>query len=166
METIKLNENKLYSIISESVVEVLKEMKEEKEAKPTTVKLTEEELRNIVTESTLRILKESDMDEGWFGDKFNQVKSAGNTLFQKNKEMGLKDRMMNTRKNWKSQGELNDMNNLVAMLTKLLDAKQVAPTTTVAQLVGGKYNNNKFGTMSGMVANRKAQIANRGGKSF
>ena len=34
----------------------------------------------------------------------------------------------------------------------------------IAQLVGGKYNDNKFGRMSGMIANRKSQISRRGGQ--
>ena len=35
---------------------------------------------------------------------------------------------------------------------------------TIAQLVGGKYNGNKFGRMSGMIGNRQSQISRRGGQ--
>ena len=48
----------------------------------------------------------------------------------------------------------------------MLDARQISPDTTVAQLVGGKYNNNKFGTMTGMEANRRNQIKRRGGNAY
>ena len=48
----------------------------------------------------------------------------------------------------------------------MLDARQISPQTTVAQLVGGKYNNNKFGTMIGMTANRRRQISRRGGTAY
>ena len=48
----------------------------------------------------------------------------------------------------------------------MLDAHQTNPQTTVAQLVGGKYNNNRFGTMTGMAANRRGQIKKRGGSAY
>lgn len=48
----------------------------------------------------------------------------------------------------------------------MLDAHQTTPQTTVAQLVGGKYNNNRFGTMTGMAANRRGQIKKRGGSAY
>lgn len=54
------------------------------------------------------------------------------------------------------------MSGLIQQLSQLLDARKISPQTTVAQLVGGKYNSNKFGTMSGMMNNRKAQLRNRG----
>ena len=68
--------------------------------------------------------------------------------------------------NWNSQGELNDFQSLRDQLSKYLDAGQIDPQTTVAQLVGGKYDNNKFGKLTGQIANRKAQISNRGGKAY
>lgn len=198
METIKLTENKLREMISESVAEVLSELNEGKTFKherpedndkkirkvnsynrkkvnvkddeniseSKQVRLSEEQLTQLVAESTMRILKESDIDEGWFGDKFNQGKAAASTLFNKNTNSGLGQRFSNMKKNWNSQGELNNMNNLIAQLTQLLDSRKITPETTVGQLVGGRYNNGKFGTMSGMQANRKAQISNRGGQSY
>ena len=87
-------------------------------------------------------------------------------MFNKNTNSGLGQRFSNMKKNWNSQGELNNMNNLIAQLTQLLDSRKITPETTVGQLVGGRYNNGKFGTMSGMQANRKAQISNRGGQSY
>lgn len=64
MKTIKLTENKLNQIISESVTEILKEMKENKQTETKKqVRLTEAQLTQLVAESTVRILKESNMDE-------------------------------------------------------------------------------------------------------
>ena len=57
-------------------------------------------------------------------------------------------------------------NNDDSGLKQMLDARQISPDTTVAQLVGGKYNNNKFGTMTGMEANRRNQIKRRGGNAY
>jgi len=136
------------------------------------VKLNEEQLKNIIAESIKKVVSEGqfneeEMEEGWLGDKWNQMKTAANTFTQKTDAngMGMKDRFQKAKANWNTQGELNNINNLRQILSDMLDARQISPNTTVAQLVGGKYNNGKFGTMSGMVANRRNQIARRGGSA-
>ena len=137
--------------------------------------LTESQLRAIIAESISNVLKETENidaemmeenveDESWLGDKWNQARTAANTFTQRNGDMGIKDRFSAAKKNWNSQGELNGLKTLQDLLTQFLDNGQVSPQTTVAQLVGGKYNNNKFGTLTGKVGNRQAQIARRGGK--
>ena len=149
------------------------------------IRLTESDIHNIVMESVKRVIRENDekpvlpgdpythtsqdaseeLEEGWFGDKWNQTKSAVNTAFGDSGQSFGK-RFQNARKNWSTQGELNNMTNLQNQLMQMLDARQISPQTTVAQLVGGKYNNNKFGTMTGMAANRRAQISRRGGAAY
>lgn len=129
-----------------------------------TIKLTEQDLHRMIEESVVRYLNENEMEEGWLGDKWNQMKTAANTFAQKSNDgMGIKNRFNAAKKNWNTQGELNDISNLQQMLIQMLDAKQISPNTTVAQLVGGKYNSGKFGTMTGMAANRRQQIQRRGG---
>lgn len=128
------------------------------------IRLTESDLHRIVKESVANILSENEIEEGWFGDKWNQAKSAVNTAFGSQGNIG--QRMQNAKKNWGTQGDLNGLNNLQQQLAQMLDARQISPQTTVAQLVGGKYNNNKFGTMTAMAANRRGQIARRGGTSY
>lgn len=125
------------------------------------IKLTESDLHRIVEESVVNILAENDMEEGWW----NQAKSAVGTALQK-QGGSLGDRWQKAKKNWSSQGELDDLSKLRQDLAKLLDARQISPQTTVGQLVGGKYNNNRFGTMTGMIANRKGQIGKRGGTAY
>lgn len=129
------------------------------------IKLTESELRNIIREAVEQELNEMDMEEGWLGDKWNQVKSATKTATQQG-DMNLNDRFNNAKKNWNSQGELNDINNLIQQLSQFVDNGKIDPQKTIAQLIGGKYNNNKFGSMSGVAANRKAQIQRRGGTAY
>ena len=129
------------------------------------IRLTESQLHDIIRESVINVLNEDEMEEGWLGDKWNQVKSAAGTAFQSG-DMSMKNRWNSAKKNWNTQGDLNGINNLQQQLTQMLDARQITPQATVAQLVGGKYNNNKFGTMTGMAANRKGQIARRGGTAY
>jgi hypothetical protein len=109
-------------------------------------------------------LRKNEIDEGWFGDKWNQTKSAVGTAF--NGEGNFGQRLQNAKKNWDTQGDLNGINNLRQQLVQMLDAHQISPQTTVGQLVGGKYNNNKSGTMTGMAANRRGQISRRGGNAY
>lgn len=128
--------------------------------------LKEEELMALVTESVNKIINEAiengELDEGWLGDKWSQIKTGANTLTQSG-DMSLKDRFGAAKKNWTSQGELNNINNLSAQLSKFVEAGQLNPNMTIAQLIGGKINGNKFGRMSAMAANRKSQISKRGG---
>ena len=130
--------------------------------------LNEKDLMTLVNESVKKIINEAiqngELDEGWFGDKWNQVKTGANTLAQGG-DMSLKDRFGAAKKNWTSQGELNNINNLSAQLSKFVEAGQLNPNMTIAQLIGGKINGNKFGRMSAMAANRKSQISKRGGQA-
>lgn len=126
-----------------------------------TIRLTESELRDMIEMS----INEAMQDENWVADKINQGKSAVKTIF--NKEGGdFGERISNAKKNWTAQGELNDIGNLRKQLEDLVDKRAIDPNTTIAQLIGGKYNNNKFGTISGMMNNRKGSIKRRGGNAY
>ena len=78
--------------------------------------------------------------------------------------MNLKDRFNNAKKNWNTQGELNNINNLRQSLINFVEAGQIDTNMTIGQLIGGKYNNNKFGKMNAMTNNRIGQIKRRGGE--
>lgn len=128
------------------------------------IKLTESELRHIIREAVEQELNEMDMDEGWFGDKWNQTKSAVRTATHG--EGTMNNRFQNAKKNWNTQGELNNINNIIAKLSEFIDNGQIDPQTTIAQLIGGKYNKGRFGKMNGMASNRKSQISRRGGQAY
>lgn len=132
-----------------------------------TIRLTEADLRNLVMEAVEQVVMETEdeLEEGWLGDKWNQVKSAA-TTFGQSGDVGLKNRFKTAKANWKSQGELNDINNLIQSLSEFVDAGELDPNMTIAQLIGGKYNGNKFGRMTGMSANRRSQITKRGGSHY
>lgn len=131
-----------------------------------TIRLTESDLHNLIMEAVEEVMNETDeLEEGWLGDKWNQAKSAA-TTFGQSGDMGIKNRFQTAKSNWKTQGELNNINKLKQSLSDFVDAGQLNPNMTIAQLIGGKYNNNKFGRMSGMAANRRSQIAKRGGSYY
>lgn len=133
------------------------------------IRITESDLHQIIKESVQSILNEQmneELEENWFGDKWKQTKSAFSTATQNNRDLGLKDRFTKAKQNWNSQGELNNLNNLAQQLSQFVDAGQLNPQMTIAQLIGGKYNGGRFGRMSGMAANRKGQISRRGGSSY
>lgn len=129
------------------------------------IKLTESELKQIIAESIDKIINENEeLAEGWLSDKWNQAKSAATTMMNNNGS--LKNKIQNAKTNWKQQGEINNINNLRQQLINFVEAGQLNPNMTIGQLIGGKYNNNRFGRMNGMVANRKSQISRKGGNSY
>lgn len=132
------------------------------------IKLNEQQLKQIVAESVKRVLAEGEfneenMEEGWLKDKLNQAKTAGSTMLGKGNG-GIKNRIQQSKKNWKTQGKLNGLNGLRTHLEQYLDAGQISPDTTVAQLVGGKYRNGQFGKLTAQQGNLKGQITRNGGK--
>jgi hypothetical protein len=132
------------------------------------IKLTESDIKNIIKEAVEQVIAEGceqNLEEGFWGDKWNQTKSAAKTLTQKG-DVSLQNRFKNAKSNWKTQGELNDINNLAQALYNFVEAGQLNPNMTIAQLLGGKLNGNKFGRMSSMAANRKSQISKKGGASY
>lgn len=134
------------------------------------VRLNEEQIQQIVTESVKRILaevnfNEENMEEGWLGDKWKQAKSAASSA-KGLATNGITNTFKNMKSNWNTQGELNGLNDLRQKLEQFIDNGQLNPQMTIAQLVGGKYNSNKFGRLSGMQANRRSQISKKSGSSY
>lgn len=159
----KINQKQLENMIAECVGQVLAESRQPRQQKPARKVMNEAQLNRYIQ----NIINEELENEGWFGDKWKQAKTAANTAFQNGGEggMGLKDRFNAAKKNWGTQGELNDLSNLRQQLEQYVEAGQLNPQMTIAQLVGGKLNNNKFGNLSAKMANRQGQISRRGGSA-
>lgn len=132
----------------------------------TRIRLTESQLNDIIRESVYNVLNEEDMEEGWLSNKFKQGKQALKTAFQDGDEMSIRDRWNNAKKNWSNQGELNNINDLIQSISEFVDNGEIDPQTTIAQLIGGKYNHGRFGRMTGKAANRRNQIARLGGTAY
>ena len=132
----------------------------------TRIRLTESQLNDIIRESVYNVLNEEDMEEGWLSNKFKQGKQALKTAFQDSDEMSIRDRWNNAKKNWSNQGELNNLNDLIQSISEFVDNGEIDPQTTIAQLIGGKYNHGRFGRMTGKAANRRNQIARLGGTAY
>ena len=132
----------------------------------TRIRLTESQLNDLIRESVYNVLNEEDMEEGWLNNKFKQGKQALKTAFQNSDEMSIRDRWNNAKKNWNNQGELNNLNDLIQSISEFVDNGEIDPQTTIAQLIGGKYNHGRFGRMTGKAANRRNQIARLGGTAY
>ena len=126
--------------------------------------LTESKLHQMIAEAIEEVMTEQDVEEGWLGDKWNQAKQAGRT-FINNKNQGFGQRIQNARQNWNNQGQLNNMNNLIAQLSNFVDANNIDPNTTIAQLIGGKYRQGKFGKMTSKTQNYRQGINRLGGQA-
>ena len=132
----------------------------------TRIRLTESQLNDLIRESVYNVLNEEDMEEGWLNNKYKQGKQALKTAFQNSDNMSIRDRWNNAKKNWSNQGELNNINDLIQSISEFVDNGEIDPQTTIAQLIGGKYNNGRFGRMTGKAANRRNQIARLGGTAY
>lgn len=129
------------------------------------IQLTEQDLHMLVEDAVRVYLKENGMEE----ISMNQLKSGIGTFFSKNtsnKPMGLTQRFKNGYANFKNQGKLDDLSNLKQQLEQYIDAGQLNPQMTIAQLVGGKYNGNKFGRLTGQMGNMRSQISKKGGTAY
>lgn len=128
------------------------------------IRLTEKQLNSIIREAVEAVLDETEeLEEGWFGDKWNQTKSAASTMFNKDANTSMRDRFNNATSNWNNQGELNKINNLLQQLRQFIEDGKIDPNTTVAQLVGEK---NRFGKLTSKAANMRSQIARKGGNHY
>ena len=96
-------------------------------------------IRQSVNEAINQQIADGELEESWLGDKWNQAKTAYQTFTNRDEKDSLSDRWARTKKNWNFQGELNYFQSLRDQLSKYLDA--------------------------GQIANRIAQISNRGGKA-
>lgn len=132
----------------------------------TRIRLTESQLNDLIRESVYNVLNEEDMEEGWLSNKYKQGKQALKTAFQDSDNMSIRDRWNNAKKNWSNQGELNNINDLIQSISEFVDNGEIDPQTTIAQLIGGKYNHGRFGRMTGKAANRRNQIARLGGTAY
>lgn len=120
-----------------------------------TIRLTESDFRAMVQETVNEALQ----DEGFF----NNLKTGAKTFLSNNNNgKGITGRFQNAKKNYNLQDQYDNMNSLVQQLSKFIDDGQIDPNTTIAQLVGGKYNGNKFGKMTGKMNNKMSQMHKNG----
>ena len=132
------------------------------------VVISESELRYLVNESVKNYLRENEEDESWVGDKFNQGKAALSTIWggkedKAGNKPSLRKRVSNMKKNWTTQGNLNDLNNAIEVLYKYVNDGEINPNLTVKQLFGAKGKNGKIGQYLGNMA---SQISRRGGTAY
>lgn len=66
-------------------------------------------------------------------------------------------RMKSGIKNFSMKGQYDDMETLIQQLSQIIDQKGIPTNITLAQFIGGKYNQGKFGTLTGRKYNRKSQ---------
>ena len=88
------------------------------------------------------------------------------TALQYNYDISISYIFRIARRNWKNQGDLNKINDLIQQVSEFVDNGEIDPQITVAQLIGGKYNHGRFGRMTGKAANRRNQIARLGGTAY
>lgn len=157
MSTIKLNESDFNKLVEKRINAVLQENKK----RNSKIQLTENELCDFISECVEKSL----IEEGWFGDKWNQVKAATTTALNGSGET-VKDRFNHARDSWQAQGDLNYYSDLIAQLGQLINSRKINPNMTIAQFIGGSYNKGRYGTLTGIADNRASKIKQLGGKAY
>lgn len=123
------------------------------------VRLTEEDIHSIILNSVNQIIKENAENEGFWNNMKTAAKSfVGDT--GRNRTIG--QRFNDAKANYTAQGEYDDIDKTVQLLNGLLQKGKINPDMTVGQLVGGKFRNNKFGTLTGKQGNLRNQMLKRG----
>lgn len=132
-----------------------------------TITMNEEQfhrfLKNIVNET----INSQEIDEGLW----DQVKTGAKTFFNPKKDsnnttndgrVDLSNRFNNAKNNFQLRGQYDNMNDLRNKLIELINNRNISPETTIGQLIGGKYNNNRYGTMNGITSNQMSQMRRNG----
>ena len=157
MSTIKLNESDFNKLVEKRINAVLQENKKRNPK----IQLTENELCDFISECVEKSL----IEEGWLGDKWNQVKAATTTALNTS-DNTFKGRLNKARDSWGAQGDLNYYNDLIAQLGQLVSSRKINPNMTIAQFIGGSYNKGRYGTLTGIADNRASKIKQLGGKAY
>lgn len=134
------------------------------------IKLNEEQLRNIIKESIenyLGELDENEVEEGFGRNLMQGAKSffgkgeAGkNGGFERtNGGLNIGKRFNAAKTNFQMTKEGDKINDVIKFLEDMVETKKLSPDMTIAQLIGGKLNNNKYGTLYAMKDNRTSRAS-------
>jgi hypothetical protein len=133
------------------------------------MKIKESELKEIISECVQEVLMENQQEEGLrdFGQGvasfFGRGEAGSNN--NKNKELrqngglNLNKRFKAAKTNYQMSKESRQINDVIAFLEDLVSKKQLTPETTIADLIGGKLNGNKYGRLHGMRDNRTSRAS-------
>lgn len=123
------------------------------------IKLTESQLRGMIQEAIEDAMNDECVDEGLW----NQMKTGVKTFA--NNSGNLKNRWGAAKKNYQTQGQMDQMDSLKGDMVKvqdklqqMLDSGLLTPQTTVEQILS---NQTKFNSFSGKRANLQGQINRR-----
>ena len=153
-QTVKLNENELKEIISDTFRNYINNIRESQDL-------------SIIDDEEI----DEDVDEG-FGDNLTQgVKSFfGRGDFGKDKGhdranggLNLKQRWNAAKTNYKMKGEYDKYNEVINFITDLINNGKINPDMPIGQLVhAGKYSNSNLG---GSLIAQRDNRASRGSKA-
>ena len=133
-----------------------------------TIKLNEAELHDIIRESVYTVLNEEELEEGFINNLTQGVKSffgngdAGKKTsgeIRQNGGLNLGKRINAAKTNYQMTKEGGKINDVIQFLEDMVAKKQLSPQTTIAELIGGKLNDNKYGRLSAMRDNRTSRAS-------
>lgn len=128
------------------------------------VRLTEQDINHIIKESVEKIINEN-MEQETIIDKltagaYGLIGRDLNGKRRGKKGAGLSQlgrRYNAMKRNFHLKGEYDEIQKVADFLKKQVQDRKLNPNMTIAQLIGGAINGNKFGVLSGMANNRLSQ---------
>lgn len=98
--------------------------------------------------------------KSFFGNGDAGKKNSKNQdLRSQNGGLNLGKRMNAAKVNYQMTKEGSKINDVIQFLEDMVDKKQLTPETTIADLIGGKLNNNKYGRLHAMRDNRTSRAS-------
>lgn len=133
------------------------------------MKIKESELKEIISECVQEVLMENQQEEGlrdfgqgvasFFGRGEAGANNNKNKELRQNGGLNFGKRIKAAKTNYQMSKESRQINDVIAFLEDLVAKKQLTPETTIADLIGGTLNGNKYGRLHGMRDNRTSRAS-------
>lgn len=128
------------------------------------IRLSESDLHRIVKETVTQIISENqELEEGWFGDKWNQTKSAVKAATA-NKGESLGTRFNRAKKNWNTMGNYNELNNVRTELINIVKKYNLDVNKPLKDIIGSEDENDNFYGALNQRKNSQKSVVSRGEK--
>lgn len=126
------------------------------------IRLSESDLHRIVKETVTQIISENEeLEEGWFGDKWNQTKSAFKAATA-NKGESLGKSFNRAKKNWNAMGNYNELNNVRKELINIIKKYNLDVNKPLKDIIGSEDENDNFYGALNQRKNSQKSVVSRG----
>lgn len=134
------------------------------------VTISESVLKKYIQESVDKVLNEAmehmpNVEENTEEEGFiDNLKTGAKTFFSNNpkyQQDSISNRWQRAKANYQAQNKIGNYRMIISQLAELVNAGKLNPEMTIAQLIGGKYNNNRIGRLNSFIGGQQSSINSR-----